>query len=119
MVLGIMGNFVYVLPLSLLLVFAVEAALGRTGGKLLLGLRVGGEGKTPVIPRQLWGRTALKTSGFSLMVLALLLGSWPLAAAALAAGLVFFLGFFAALAPSRQALHDRLTRTAVFRYRAS
>jgi uncharacterized RDD family membrane protein YckC len=114
MVLGILGEFVYVLPLALLLVLLPEAVFGAGPGKWALGLHVAAaDGSEPGARRRLL-RYTVKCCAPWVMVLALVAGSMALAEAAFGAGAVVLAGLVLAAGRQRQALHDRLSGTAVY-----
>ena len=114
MVLGVLGNFVYGLPFALLLALLGEVFFGAGPGKWLFGMRVAAIGGTTAPARKRLMRWTLKCAGFWIMVLALVLGSTCLAALALGAAVVALAGLGLAIGSGRQALHDRLSGTAVF-----
>ncbi len=112
LVLGLLGNIVYVLPATVLLVQAGELVGMTTPGKALLGLAVRQD--SPAV--RWWRRWFLKVGGPLLMTAGLLTGFLPLlvagtvlAAFAVAGFLLVFTG------GGRRALHDRLAGTAVTR----
>jgi len=103
MVMGILGEIVYLLPLTLLLVLLAEPLSGRTPGKSLLRL--------DVIPQDgavLWLRFLVKASGPLLCLLGLLVGRWEIAAVGAAASAAIPAGFIIGLG-----LHDRVAGTRV------
>jgi len=113
MILGVFGNVVYGLPFAMLLVLLPEALFGIGGGKGLLRLHVMGADGEPASTRSRWLRWTVKCSGLCGMVLALILGSGPVAVIAAGAALATMGGFCLAAGPRSEALHDRLTGTAV------
>lgn len=101
--LGFVGGLIHALPVAALLLLAPEAtAAGASLGKLLVRLRVAGP------PADRRRRFLIKTAGWWLHLLGLLLAWWPLLAAALLANLVLLLGALPILA-GRPALHERLS----------
>ena len=114
MVLGILGPLVYLLPAVFLLVLLPEAFYGASPGKFALGMRVRGEEGEPAPAGRRWLRWGIKTACFWGMTLALITGKWEPAAASIIAGALVLAGFFSTLGPSRQALHDHLSGTAVY-----
>lgn len=115
MILGYLGPLSYGLPFALLLVHLAEPLFGLTPGKLFAGLAIAGSDGAPAGTSRLWLRTAVKCGGLCLLVLALLAGSWQLAALGVLVTLVFLLGALPALLPSGRSLHDRLAGTALRR----
>ena len=90
----------------------IECFTGWTPGKYMLGLRVRNEDGSQPQLSQLVGRWAAANS-------ALILG-WlsftgiPFGVLGLPLQIVFFLGCFLVLLPARQALHDKIAKTAVY-----
>jgi uncharacterized RDD family membrane protein YckC len=115
LVMGTFGEVVYLLPLTLFLVWSLDPMTGATIGKRLLGLRVCDDDGQPASQQRLWLRSALQTAGFSGWTLALLAGRWEIAVLASLAGGIVLLGSLSALGPASLALHDRLTHTSVWR----
>jgi len=113
MILSILGPLVYGLPFALLLVLLPDALFGTGPGKWLLRMRVAAADGGPGQAGRLWLRWVIKCIGLWGMALALALGRSPVAFIALAAGFTVLAGFFLTMGPRRQALHDRLSGTAV------
>lgn len=111
-ILGAIGEVIYLMPFVFLLVWILDPLTGGTVGKRLLRLRVRRSDGLPASKARRWFRTALQTAGFWGLTLALLAGSWQLAAIATVAGAIVLAGSFAAAGPSLLALHDRLSGTA-------
>ena len=76
MVLGIVGEVAYLLPLTLTLILLAEPLTGRTPGKAVTRLVL-----SPNDDMTRWRRFAAKGSGPLLCVLGLLIGRWEIAAA--------------------------------------
>ena len=91
-----------------------EALTGAALGKLLLGIRIKSDSGAPAPPERLVARAALKHSGELIGFLASVSGSAALANLGYLAGVVIFVGCFLVLGQSRQAIHDRIARTAVY-----
>lgn len=119
LMLGVVGEVVYLFPFALLLVWIAEPLAGGTIGKRILGLRVRLRDGGAASAANRWRRSAIETIGLWGWTLALLAGSWQIAVAASAAGLIVFAGCFAALSPACLTLHDRLSGTSVRRARAN
>jgi hypothetical protein len=112
LMLGAIGDLVYLLPLALLVTWSLDLT-GSTIAKRLLGLQVrDAHGMRPSASRS-WSRSALRTVGLWGCTLALIVGRWELAAAAIAAWLVVIAGMLLALGPASLAWHDRVTGTSV------
>lgn len=93
----------------------IEGVTGRSPGKRLLGYRIAAEDGTPAGVGRLLARSAVKNLGNIVSLLALLVGI-GLGFASFV-NLVVAAGCFLVLGDNRQALHDLLLRTAVFRAR--
>jgi uncharacterized RDD family membrane protein YckC len=115
-ILGAIGEVVYLIPFTFLLVWILDPLSGATVGKRLLRLRVRRTDGEPSSSARRWWRSALQTAGFWGLTLAFLVGSWQLVIVALVAGAIVFAGSFAAAGPSSLALHDRLSGTACYRH---
>lgn len=115
MVLGAFGEFVYLLPFTLLVAWWLDPLSGATLGKRALGLRVRTTEGTPASGARLATRAVVQTVGVWGWTLALLLGRWELAAVATTAGIAVLAGTLGALGRDRMALHDHLTGTSVCR----
>jgi uncharacterized RDD family membrane protein YckC len=114
MIIDIFGSLTYGLPFALLLVLLAEALFRAGPGKWLLGMHVAASdgAEAPIRDRCL--RWTIKCGGLLGVVLALILGSGLLAFIALAYTLVILAGFLLAAGRSSLALHDRLSRTAIY-----
>ncbi len=103
------------------LYFATEIFTGYTLGKYLLGIQIYDENKIKPSLKASLIRFSLKSSYFILITLSFVfLFIAPVlylvfSTAALLIGTVFTLGYFAALGAKKQALHDILSKTAVYR----
>ena len=115
MMLGAVGEVVYLLPLALLVAWLLDPLTGATVGKRLLRLRVRDAGCHPTSRQRRWCRSALQTVGLWGWTLALLSGRWGIAVLASIAGSVVLIGSLLALGRASLALHDRLSRTSVCR----
>ena len=116
LMLGVIGEVVYLLPLMFYLVWLIEPLTGATLGKRLVGLRIGRVDGLPAQPRSLWLRHALQTASFWGWTLALLAGRWEIGALASVAGVAVFAGMCLAIGPAKAALHDRISETRVWRH---
>jgi len=113
LMLGVVGEVVYLLPFALFVAWILDPLTGATVGKRLLGLRVRDAGGRPASRRRRWFRNTLQTVGLWGWTLALVTGRWEIALVATLAGIVVLVGSLAALGPASLALHDRLSRTSV------
>jgi hypothetical protein len=118
MMLGILGTFVYVLPLAILLILLTEPLAGTSPGKIVFGLEIVPSGQAILSRKQLWCRSAVKTIFFWGLVVALLLGNWILAVCFTVLGLALLcnvaLSLFFPLSP----IHQSLSWTRVAHQRA-
>ncbi len=115
LVLGALGNLVYVLPLAVLVVLLAEPLTGSSPGKALMRLVVVVDGAAPG-PAPRWRRFLLKASGPLVLTLALLVGRWQLAALGAVLCLVTVAGLVIAVANGGRATwHDLLAGTEVRR----
>lgn len=113
LMLGVMGEVVYLLPVTLWLAWLVEPLTGATIGKRAFGLRICSDAGLPAESAALWSRSLVQTSGLWLITLGLLVGRWELAAVGVFALVVMTLGSLGAVGRTGRALHDRLTGTFV------
>ena len=112
---GIIGAMLG-MTLVALLYFLMEGFLGWTLGKRILGLQIGTEDGKKAPTSTLLKRWAIKNSSFLLSVIGYITGiSIFYTALSLIAALVIFIGCFFVLGEAKQALHDKLAKTAVFR----
>jgi uncharacterized RDD family membrane protein YckC len=93
----------------------LEGFTGWTLGKLLLGIQVGNQDGTRAGLGQLLGRYALKNCNFILTILAVLTGVGLLRTLGSLGGLAIFIGCFFVLAGAKQAFHDMIAKTAVYK----
>jgi uncharacterized RDD family membrane protein YckC len=93
----------------------IEAFTGTSPGKMILGLRIAQADAAPAPIGQLFGRYAIKGSGQLLGVAFVLTGMKALQGVSLVAAVGIFVGCFFTLGVARQAVHDMLLKTAVFR----
>jgi len=117
MILGAFGEVVYGLPFAGLLAWSADPLTGATLGKRLFRLRVRAVDGGPARTSRRLLRFAIQTVGLWGWTLALLSGRWEMALAATVTGVAVLLGAPLALGPRSLALHDRLSRTALFRIR--
>jgi uncharacterized RDD family membrane protein YckC len=111
---GAMAGMVAAAAVIGLVYFLMEGFTGYTLGKLILGIRIANEDGSQAAVPTLLARWALKNINFLLTVVALFTGVELLRVLGNVGGLVIFVGCFLVLGMSRQALHDRLAKTAVY-----
>lgn len=118
---GMMAGAAAGSALIVLLYFASEAVWDATPGKRLLGLCLRAADGDELPPAARAVRWAVKNAAALLLLLAVVvsmglpgLGGW-LRLLAHATGIAVGAGCFLALTPARQALHDRVAGSAVFR----
>lgn len=117
---GVVGGIAGLFAASALMSVAyplVEALTGASPGKWVMGLRVGTDDGQPGNVVVYGRRAVLKSIRAALMAVAGLTGLALLGMLAGPAGMVMDLGVLFMLAPHKQALHDKLARTAVYRRR--
>lgn len=115
----------YILPalyadlLSPILYWSIEAFTGASPGKRILGMRVMREDGAPAQPSIIAMRTAIKISDKILKLIAILYVADVIArgvtSAASLVSIVITIGCFMVLSAKKQALHDMIARTAIFR----
>jgi uncharacterized RDD family membrane protein YckC len=115
LLLGVVGEVVYLLPFALLLAWILDPLTGATIGKRLAGLRVRGMDGAPASGRARWGRSAIQTAGLWGLTLALVAGRWEIVVLATLAGGVVLAGSLLAVGPASLTLHDRVSGTSVWR----
>ena len=111
---GAVVGMVAALGVIALVYFLVEGFTGYTLGKLLLGIRVANEDGSQASVPTLLTRYAIKNINYILSIAALVTGIQLLNTLGSVGGVVVFVGCFLVLGMSRQALHDRLAKTAVY-----
>ncbi|MDH4122207.1 MAG: RDD family protein [Deltaproteobacteria bacterium] len=102
------------LPLLFPLYFFTEALWGATPGKRLVGLVVAHQDGGPAAPAQLTSRFLLKSMAFLLALASSWTGWSMFSLMEMLAAMILLMGFPLSLGVDRQALHDRLTHTAVY-----
>ena len=95
--------------------FALEVLTDATPGKRALGLVIGTEDARPAAVGARLARYLVKCSPLLLGMLTAVPGFWFAATLALLATTTISVGGMMALGPNRQALHDVIARTAVYR----
>lgn len=110
----IIGSFVMI-PVIYFIYYLIEGISGFTLGKLMLGVRVGAaDGRKSGIGNLLI-RYLIKSSGTILSIIALVLSISILGNIGTLISLALFVGCFFVLGEKRQAFHDMLSGTAVYR----
>jgi len=92
-----------------------EGLTGAALGKMLLKIRIKSDTGATGTPDKLLLRAAVKYSSSLLGLLGALTGIGILLKLGNLAGLVIFIGCFFVLSANRQALHDLVAKTAVYR----
>jgi uncharacterized RDD family membrane protein YckC len=112
---GFIGGMMIGVALIGALYSLIEALTGASPGKMVMKLKIGTEdGRTAPLSTYLT-RWAVKYSSQILSVLALITGIGVLSQVGSLAGLVIFVGCFLVLGAKRQAIHDMVAKTAVFK----
>lgn len=93
----------------------IEGITGFTIGKLIIGIKIGNQDGTPASQGTLMLRYALKNIGSIFSLLSILLIVSFLSTIGSILGLIIFIGCFFVLADKRQAFHDMIAKTAVFK----
>ena len=115
----------YLLPMliagfvSPIIYWSIEAFTGTSPGKRILKLRIGREDGAIAEPSVIAMRTAIKSSDKILKLIAVIpvadIIARGVTSASSLVGFVIVIGCCIALSAKKQALHDMITRTAVFR----
>jgi uncharacterized RDD family membrane protein YckC len=111
---GAMVGMMAAMAVIALVYFLMEGFTGYTLGKLILGIRIANEDGSQAGVSTLFARWALKNISSLLTVAAVITGIELFGVLGNVGGLVIFVGCFLVLGMSRQALHDRLVKTAVY-----
>lgn len=114
---GAAGAFYLTGSLAVLLTFLyglIEAFTGASPAKRLLKMRIMNADSTEAATGTLFFRYLLKNSATALTILASLTGLTFLADLGGIAGMIIVLGFFLTLTASKQGVHDRIAKTAVY-----
>jgi len=114
MVLGAVGEVVYVLPLACGCVWLVEPLTGATIGQRVTGVRAGSVDARPPSRSRLWLRHVLLAAGFWGWTAALVSGRWQIAAAGTLVSILVAGGMASALGAARASLLDRVSGTRVW-----
>jgi uncharacterized RDD family membrane protein YckC len=107
--------FLVLIVVAFLAYWFSEIYMAASPGKLALGLRIGDENGRPATLRQLAARWLAKNSGGLIQMIGDFAGARPILIAGNVAALCIVFGCFMVLGRSRQALHDTLAGTAVFK----
>ncbi len=92
-----------------------EGVTGAALGKMLLRIRIKSDDATKATPDKLLLRAGVKYSASLLGLVAALTGVALIANLSGLAGLIVFVGCFFVLGENRQAFHDTIAKTAVYR----
>ena len=115
---GILGSLmalIVVLPLTYVIYYLIEGLTGLTLGKLILGIKVANQDGTAAPIGILITRWAVKSSGNILTLFGSILSISILGTIGGLIGLVIFIGCFLVLGAKKQAIHDLVAKTAVFK----
>jgi len=110
-----LGGAMLVMWLIALAYSSLEIWRAATPGKMILGLRIKSEDGSAAATNVLTTRWALKNGSSILTMLAGLLGLAVLSTVGTVWGLIVLLGFLLTLGAARQALHDKIAKSAVYR----
>jgi uncharacterized RDD family membrane protein YckC len=103
------------IPLAFLIFMLMDAFMGQTPGKMILGIKNKSEGGSAASSSSLLIRALLKYSGTVLSVLAAITGVSLFGTLGSIAGLAIFVGCFFVLGAKKQSFHDMISKTAVFK----
>ncbi len=105
-------------PLSLIInfmYFSLEIILAATPGKMILGLQIASDSRKVASTQRLGLRFIFKHMDTILSAVALATSIMFLGTLSSIATIIIILGFFFTLSPKRQAFHDMLSETAVYK----
>lgn len=111
---GLMASLVVVYIVSLVW-FLLEGFTGYTVGKLIVGIQIGNDDGTKAGVGKLLSRYVIKNISSVLGTLALLTGVEFLGTLGSILGFIIFIGFFFVLGSRKQAFHDMIAKTAVYK----
>ena len=112
---GAVAGFALAFALICVVYFLLEGFTGYTLGKLILGIRIASDDGTAAGVGKLLFRYLVKNSKSVLALLALFSGIHALATLGNLAGLIIFVGCFFTLGVKKQAFHDMIAKTAVYK----
>ncbi|MFN6943477.1 MAG: RDD family protein [Cytophagaceae bacterium] len=112
---GALMRAVLLIPIIDMVYHLVEGLTGLTLGKLIVGIKVGSKEGTQSEVGNLFLRYLLKSSGTILSLLNLYIGIQLLGSLGGLANFAIFVGCFFVLGDKRQAFHDMLSKTAVYK----
>ena len=119
---GAIGGFMGGIMASLIVIYIVgavwyllEGLIGATIGKMIVGIKIGKDDGTKAGTGKLLLRYALKNISYLMGILALITGASVINTLGGLAGLVIFIGCFLVLGAKKQAIHDMLAKTAVYK----
>jgi len=115
MIMGILGPFVYVLPLSILLILLAEPLTGTSPGKRILGLKIILCNNATHSTKKLWARSAIKTIFFWGLVLAMLSGNWAIALCSVVLGCALLCNMVLTLLFPIKPLHEVFSHTSIIK----
>ncbi|WP_299250143.1 RDD family protein [uncultured Cytophaga sp.] len=113
--LGSLMALMVVVPTIYVVYYLIEGLTGLTLGKLILGIKVANQDGTAAPVGTLMTRWAVKSSGNILTILGTILGISILGSIGGYVGLIIFVGCFMVLGAKKQAIHDMVAKTAVFK----
>ena len=112
---GAMAGFFVAMTIVGILYPLIEGIKGWSPGKRVLGMQIGAAGGEIAAPKTLLTRYALKNSPTILSFVSIVTGIALLGTVASLLAVVVTIGCFMVLMAGRQALHDRIAGTAVFK----
>lgn len=115
---GILGGIIGLVAgmfLFLFIIFLIEAFTGATPGKMMIGLKNANAEGTAGTVGTFFGRAAIKYIHLIFYILSGILGIGFIYTLGSILGLVVFIGCFFVLGERKQAFHDMIAKTAVFK----
>lgn len=111
---GALAGLVLAIPILGSLYFLMEAITGFTLGKLMLGIQIANEDGSKAEIKDLMIRFGIKNLGLVLGLIGGLTGLGIFNKVSPVASLIILIGCFFVLGAAKQAIHDKVAKTAVF-----
>lgn len=111
---GALASLLFIAPFMYFVFYLMEGFTGYTLGKFILGIRVGTADGKIADTSVLITRYLIKSSSTFVSILSLFTGIEFLGTLSTLSGFILFIGCFMVLSENRQAIHDLLSKTAVY-----